>query len=159
VTEDARVVGGLSLGYDTMLREYGRLRPLQQARPDSTAPSARQVAEAVARLARPAAVDGVRRLEVDGLVVDQTITRLGREFYLAFYRQWVPPPEAVAFTVEVVEQPDRGINTVVRVQVNDELVFQTRLSPRADESDEDVARAVAAAYRRLQRRGGPAPAY
>lgn len=155
-------VGGLSVSYEALLQEYRSFQPLREATVDTSGtPTARQVAEAFAAAAtrRPAVLDGVRRLEIDGLIVDETLTRPGREFYALFYRLWAPPAEAVGFTIEIMEQPAQGLTTAIRVQVNDELVYQTRLSPRADDIEEDVQQAVAAAYRRLQRSAGPPTSY
>ncbi len=162
-------VGGLAISYDDLLQEYRSFRPLPapsaDVRPDtgSAGLSSREVAEAVARAfaqrAPTTGVDGVQRLEIDGLIADETITRTGREFYSLFYRLWAPPPEAVAFSIEVIEQPAVGVTTAIRVQVNDELVYQSRLSPRADDLEEDVQQAVAAAYRRLQRGFAPPSSY
>ena len=148
--------GGLTTGYESLLREYRSFQPL----PDTAAsgPTSREVAERIAEALRArsdstsADDDGVRRLEVDGLVVDQSITRVGREFYDVFYRLWTPPREAVSYTVEIVEQPAFRITTAVRVQVNGELAYQSQIQPRSDDIEERARQAVAAVYRRLQTR-------
>ena len=71
-------------------------------------------------------------LEIDGLVVDETVTKAGRDFYQLFYSQWEAPPNASNFTIRISEKPARGIATVVMIDVNDNRVIETPLQPRYD---------------------------
>ena len=104
--------------------------PVQQ---DSTA--RRQTA-----VARPNQFEeGVRSsadLEVDGLVVDETITKIGRDFYDVFHRQWEAPPSAKNYTILIKERPTRGNGALIQVTLNDELLFEQQLMPRYDTIEE-----------------------
>lgn len=71
-------------------------------------------------------------LEIDGLIVDETVTKSGRDFYQVFYSLWEPPPNASNFTIRISEKPARGIATVVMVDINDSRVIETPLQPRYD---------------------------
>lgn len=71
-------------------------------------------------------------LEIDGLIVDETVTKAGRDFYQLFYNQWEAPPNARNFTIRISERPAIGIATVVLVDVNDSRVIETPLQPRYD---------------------------
>src|SRR5690625_3256442 len=83
---------------------------------------------------------GLQRIEIDGLVVDETQTRLGGDFYALFHASWIAPEGAVNFTIVVREQPLPNIGTRILVHVNDEVAFQTQLQPR-EEMVEAAARA------------------
>lgn len=133
----ARPVFGTALGLEQQLRERQALRPL---------------AGDTAAVASPDA--GIRRLELDGLVVDETLTRLGRDFYDAFFRAWQAPPEALNYTVTIQEQPLPQLGTLVTVRVNDEIAYQNRLQPQADFIEAVALQAVAFTARLLQTRGG-----
>lgn len=71
-------------------------------------------------------------LEVDGLVVDQTVSKIGRDFYEIFYSYWDPPVSANNYTVTIKELPPRMNRVSVSVIINDDEVFSSFLSPRAD---------------------------
>jgi len=133
----------LAVTYGQLLREYAAYRPIPPAPADTTD--------------NPDA--GIRRLEIDGLVVDQTLTKLGRDFYDAFYRAWSPPAGAFNFTITVQEQPLPNVGTSVTLLVNDEVTYQARLQPREEVILGAAQQAVALAFRRLQNAGGVAPAY
>jgi curli production assembly/transport component CsgE len=71
-------------------------------------------------------------LEIDGLIVDETVTKSGRDFYQVFYSLWEPPPNASNFTIRISEKPARGIATVVMIDINDVRIIETPLQPRYD---------------------------
>ncbi len=97
--------------------------------------------------------DGVQRLEIDGLIVDETLSKIGRDFYDYFYSRWQAPPDAVNFTVTITEQPVPGLGTRVLVKVNDELVFQAQLQPREELIENAAQQAIYYTAGSLQRRG------
>lgn len=81
-------------------------------------------------------------LEIDGLVVDETITKAGRDFYQVFHSVWKAPPGAKNFTIEISEKPARGIATVVMIDINEQRVVEAPLQPRYD-IIEDLAKQAA----------------
>ena len=133
VQPPAEDVLAVHAGYEALMRQYSRLRPIASA--DSAATDTTGAA-----------------LGLDGLVVDETQTRIGRDFYDAFYRQWQAPEGARGFTVSVQEKPLRGQGILIAVRVNDELAFQARLQPRSD-FDAIARQGVAYAYHRLRESG------
>jgi hypothetical protein len=98
--------------------------------------------------------DGIVPMEIDGLVVDETITRIGRDFYAEFYRLWQRPPGSLNYTVVVEEQPMPGMGTRILVRVNDELAFQTQLQPRLEMIEEAAWQGVGFTYRFVQSLSG-----
>jgi hypothetical protein len=71
-------------------------------------------------------------VEIGGLVVDETLTRAGRDFYDAFYQRWRWPAGAAGHTLTIYEQPAPGLGTRLGVRVDGEAVFEASLHPRAD---------------------------
>ncbi|MTI29873.1 CsgE family curli-type amyloid fiber assembly protein [Xanthovirga aplysinae] len=69
-------------------------------------------------------------IEIDGLIIDQTMSRAGREFYQVFYTSWAPPRGARNYEVRITEKPVPGRGTRVIVKVNSDLVFIRNLQPR-----------------------------
>lgn len=130
VHPEAEEVLNVHAGYEALRRQYRQLHPSVEA--DTTGAAS--------------------ELSLDGLVVDETQTRIGRAFYDAFYQQWQAPEDAQNFTVSVQEKPLRGRGILISVRVNDELAFQARLQPRSD-FDAIARQAVAYAYYRLQQSG------
>lgn len=69
-------------------------------------------------------------LEIDGLIIDETKTKGGREFYDLFYRDWAAPDGAKNYSIFVVEKPFRLNQTYVEVSINETVVYQTFMQPR-----------------------------
>ncbi|TPE44394.1 CsgE family curli-type amyloid fiber assembly protein [Pontibacter mangrovi] len=90
-------------------------------------------------------------LEVDGLIVDETITKIGRDFYDVFHRQWEAPPSAKNFTILIKERPTRGNGALIQVALNDELLFEQQLQPRYDVIEEVATYVASGLYEYLVR--------
>ena len=109
----------------------------------------RQLEEALRLLLR---ADSAGRLprrtgtESQGLVMDQTISKLGRDFYDLFYGAFEAPPGVGDFTIVLVERQARANNAVVALLVNDTELFELPLPPRAEMMEETAQAAVAAAF-------------
>jgi curli production assembly/transport component CsgE len=82
-------------------------------------------------------------IEIDGLLVDDTKTKAGKDFYDLFYSNWEAPKDAKNFTITVSEKPFRLTSTLIVVSINDNPVYQAILQPRQDIieglSDEAIA--------------------
>ncbi|MEM6967730.1 MAG: CsgE family curli-type amyloid fiber assembly protein, partial [Bacteroidota bacterium] len=71
-------------------------------------------------------------IEIDGLILDETRSKIGRDFYELFYNRWSPPMGARDFSIIIKELPSRGIGARVAIQVNDNVVLYRFLQPRGD---------------------------
>lgn len=71
-------------------------------------------------------------LEIDGLLVDDTKTKTGKDFYDLFYGSWEAPKDAKNFTITISEKPFRLSSTLIVVSINDTPVYQSVLQPRQD---------------------------
>lgn len=153
------------------------LAPLQAQQPDTTGqrgaradsvgeaylPSGfsyrqlRSVLDALRPVPRPAGTPAESagegpRMEIDGLVVDETATKVGRDFYEVFYGAWEIPPGIAGYTIRIQEQPSPGLGTRVLLLLDDEPLLQLQLQPRFDEVEELAQRAAAYVAEELQRR-------
>ncbi|MCG2590918.1 curli production assembly/transport protein CsgE [Rhodohalobacter sp. WB101] len=81
-------------------------------------------------------------LELDGMVIDDTRSRVGRNFYDLFYQYWQAPENASNFTIRISERPTPTLGSIVTVKVNDETTFQYRLQPRFSIIEEAAQYAV-----------------
>jgi len=77
-------------------------------------------------------------LEIDGLLIDETKTKSGRDFYEYFYKDWTAPIGAKNYTIYITEKPYRLNNTIIEIKINETLVFQQFLQ-RRDELVEEMA--------------------
>ena len=92
--------------------------------------------------------NGVDDLEIDGIIIDQTITKVGRDFYDLFYSVWIAPPKAKNFTITIKEMILPGLVTQIEIFVNDNIVFKQRVQPRYEvlEGMSQYANAVVVKY-------------
>ena len=89
-------------------------------------------------------------LEFSGLVIDQTITKFGHDFYDYFLAEWEPPTDA--FTLTINEKPSLIFGTMVSVEVNDTVVYEGLLTPRGIEDKAQDARNYALEFIASQNR-------
>ncbi|NBB87194.1 MAG: hypothetical protein GVY12_13380 [Bacteroidetes bacterium] len=85
------------------------------------------------------------------MVIDETRSTQGRDFYNIFYRNWQAPEGAMNYTVYVREQPGRGRGSVVEVRVNDEIAFRSQLQPRYNMIEQTAYQAVRYTQQFMQR--------
>lgn len=71
-------------------------------------------------------------IEIDGLLVDDTKTKTGKDFYDLFYGSWEAPTGAKNFTITISEKPFRLSSTLIVVSINETPVYQSVLQPRQD---------------------------
>lgn len=69
-------------------------------------------------------------VEIDGLLVDETKTKSGRDFYELFYNNWTAPKDAKNYSITIKELPFRLRTTQIKIFINDNLVYLSILQPR-----------------------------
>jgi curli production assembly/transport component CsgE len=67
---------------------------------------------------------------ISGMVIDETRSKIGRDFYDVFYQNWTAPEAVSGFTITISEQPAPGLGTIISVKANDTETFKYRLQPR-----------------------------
>ena len=88
-------------------------------------------------------------LEIDGLIIDETKTKIGRDFYDIFYTNWQRPRNINGFTVYIREMATPSSGSWVWVVVDENIVYQTMLRPRYDVIEEAARYSVTAAQQYL----------
>lgn len=81
-------------------------------------------------------------LEIDGLIIDRTKTKLGHDFYQLFYSQWEAPYGISGYDIIISEKPMPGRGSLVQVTVKGTLIFNRRLTPRYAEIEKTADLAV-----------------
>ena len=66
------------------------------------------------------------------IIVNNTRTRVGAEFYDYFFSKWEDPSGAEQLIVEINEEPFRARTTRLKITINDEVVVNTYLRPKSD---------------------------
>jgi len=90
--------------------------------------------------------DSFDAIEIDGLIIDETRSKLGRDFYDFFYGEWSPPKNAKDFVITIKELPARGRGAQVSVEVNGNTLVRRFLQPRNDlieSTAKQIAQAIA----------------
>lgn len=124
--------------------------------PGQAAPLAPQkMEEALRMLLRADSVLSLRQRvrpgpESSGLVVDQTITKIGHDFYDQFFSRWEAPPGNDDFTIIINERPSRGNNAIVALTVNDNELLEFPLQAKYDLIEEAAQQAIEIASGFLQ---------
>lgn len=73
-------------------------------------------------------------MEIDGLILDETRSKLAHDFYELFYANWRSGEEVSGnFTIVIREQPAQiGIGTRIIVEVDGEQLSNLNLQPRLE---------------------------
>jgi hypothetical protein len=108
--------------------------------------------EEAERRREQAQAEAERRMfvEIDGMIHDDTRSKIGRDFYEIFYANWQSPPEASHYSIRITEQPAPNLGTIIAVEVNNTETFRARLQPRYDFIEEASHYAIRRTYMHLQ---------
>jgi hypothetical protein len=84
-----------------------------------------------------------RKLQTDitGLVIDQTISPFGSHFYDKFYITFDPPEISQAYNIYITEQASPSFGFILRVRVDDYVIWAKNLKPRFSVIEESVIEA------------------
>ena len=91
-----------------------------------------------------------RTLEIEGLIVDQTISKVGHDFYDIFYTQFEAPPGIGDYVITITEKPGRGTSTLISLNVNENDLLEMPLQPKLEYVEAVAADAINAAIGFLQ---------
>ena len=115
-----------------------------------TKPAPKVLQELLNQVLNPKIEDNEIDLEIDGLLVDNTKTKIGRDFYDQFYSTWEAPMGAKNYTITIQEKPFRLTSTLILVMINDNVVYQSVLQPRQDIIERLSKEAIAYTYNYLE---------
>lgn len=74
-------------------------------------------------------LNGANGASMNQLVLDETRTNIGGEFFAAFNNQWQLFHIKTDYTIAISEKPLPSLGTMIIVKVNNELAYQSRLNP------------------------------
>ena len=80
-------------------------------------------------------------LEITGLILDETKTKPGHDFYDYFNTHW-QEVKGLDYSIAIQELPDTQRLSFLNIQVNGTTVFRARLNPRPDIVEETAKQAV-----------------
>ncbi len=87
--------------------------------------------------------------EYGGVVVDQTLTGLGRYFYVSFSQSWSEKEDIDSFVVAIKERPSQRGGTEVMISTDEVVVFRSFLPRSYSAVDDMIYTAVDAVYTKL----------
>jgi hypothetical protein len=83
--------------------------------------------------------------EITGLIIEQTMTKIGYDFYEYFFLLWKPPEVKIKdYNILITERASSQWGSWVGVDVNSTEVWSGVLKPRAEEIEEAVKQAIEA---------------
>ena len=85
---------------------------------------------------------GMDGLEIDGLIINETKTKIGQDFYEFFYNSWEAPQAITGFSLIISERPAGSMGSWVWIDVDETTVYQNRLTPKPDEIEVAASGAV-----------------
>ena len=88
---------------------------------------------------------------INGLVIEETLTKAGRDFYRYFYSEYYNRGIISAMNITIEEAPGRGRTTRISVKVGDDLVWQFFSQPRKEFLKQMAQTALNRAIAHLQR--------
>lgn len=75
-------------------------------------------------------------IEIDGLIIDQTLTKIGHEFYEYFYALWQAPSDIKNFTIFISEKTTMSSTSLIWIEVHEMKIYENVLKPRTEEIEE-----------------------
>ena len=85
-------------------------------------------------------------VEIDGLIIDQTQTRIGQEFYQNFVTFWEAPSGIEDYNIVIVEMANPTWGSWIWIEVgglvSKEIVYRETLKPRLEEIEETAKKGV-----------------
>lgn len=96
----------------------------------------------LAQQQQPSALHTSSDIEIENLIIDETMTKVGRDFYDVFYSEWQAPEGVGEFQIVISERILPRIGTQVSVTVNDLVAYQSFVKPRYEEIEEAARVAI-----------------
>lgn len=70
--------------------------------------------------------------ELKGLTIDETKTKVGKDFYDLFYMQYNQVPKKDNATITISEVPTRGVNGQINIEIEDKVIYSFMTNPSED---------------------------
>lgn len=86
-------------------------------------------------------IEESQTFELSGLTIDETKSKVGKDFYDAFYMEYSQMPEKSNYTIIISELPSRGSNGQINIMVEDKLIYSFITNPNEDYQKEQLVMA------------------
>ncbi len=149
-----------SLSYDKKIKKTSSKEDLTQNNSFSQNNTGNQAAADSAKAASnllmlKKIVNGIKNTEkndlgINGLIVDETESKIGHDFYDAFYSEWQAPKIMTDYTITISEKPLPQLGTQITILINDSPVFKRFVQPRYEIIEELARQGAATAYSYLE---------
>ena len=71
-------------------------------------------------------------LEIGEMIFDETITKVGRDFYELFFNSWNNPTQITDFSISISEKPMPGIGTQITVTIDEHEIVKQFVRPNQE---------------------------
>jgi len=72
-------------------------------------------------------------LEIGEMIFDETITKVGRDFYELFFNSWNNPTQIKDFSITIKERPLPGMGTQIRVFMDEHEILSQFIQPNVEQ--------------------------
>lgn len=72
-------------------------------------------------------------LEIGEMIFDETMTKVGRDFYDEFYTNWSNPTKIEDFSISIMERPMPGVGTQIRVFIDEHEILTQFIRPNQEQ--------------------------
>lgn len=84
-------------------------------------------------------VEKEEAFELKGLTIDDTKTKVGRDFYDMFYIQYSQIPDKSTSSIKISELPARGTSGQINIEIDDKVIYSFITNPSEDYLMEQLA--------------------
>ncbi len=71
-------------------------------------------------------------LEIGEMIFDETMTKVGRDFYDEFFTNWSNPTRIKDFSITIKEKPMPGIGTQITVMIDEHEILKQFIRPNQE---------------------------
>lgn len=76
--------------------------------------------------------------ELKGLTIDETKSKVGKDFYDAFYLQYSQLPEKSSYTITISELPSPGTTGQINIMIDDKQIYSFMTNPSEEYHKEQL---------------------
>ncbi len=84
-------------------------------------------------------VEKEEAFELSGLTIDETKSKVGKDFYDLFYIQYNQIPDKSNSAITIIELPARGTSGQINIQIDDKVVYSFMTNPSEDYLKEQLS--------------------
>ncbi len=90
------------------------------------------------------------QVEINGLIIDESRTVTGREFYREFFESWGEPTVDITYDIVIKEIPDARWGSMLSIDINGTTAWRKILQPRSGKAREEARASVPQVRRFLE---------